>query len=176
MSKQINKRLYKYGVMYALGSSLVFGFFVVMYDLGTGTYRHTLLPNGHCSFFVTQLEYDTIKLVYAITYVIKIVQVAILVAYFIYYYKVNKVLKTVRKMANNDRKHNNFYFKIDLTMGATIRISQMLLPISWYFQTQIGIQIVGLLFFTQQCLIMSLHMCSKKMHRLWKQKLCKTKK
>ena len=166
MSKTINKRLYKFGVMYALGSSLVFGFFVVMYDLGTGTYRHTLLPNGHCSFFATQLEYDTVTLVYAITYVIKIVQVVILVAYFIYYYKVNKVLKNVRKMANNDRKHNNFYFKIALTMGATIGISQILLPISWYFQTRIGIQIVGILFFTQQCVIMSLYVCSKKMRRL----------
>ena len=111
MSKQINKRLYKYGVMYALGSSLVFGFFVVMYDLGTGTYQHTLLVNGHCSFFATQLEYDTIKPLYAIIYVNKIVQVTILMAYFIYYYKVNKVLKTVRKMANNNRKHDNFYFK-----------------------------------------------------------------
>ena len=28
------------------------------YDFGTGTYKHTILPNGHCNCFV-QSEYDS---------------------------------------------------------------------------------------------------------------------
>ena len=96
MTKQINEGLYKYAITYALVLSLIFGFFVVTYDLGTGTYRLTLLPNGHCSF-LAQSEYHTIGLFHAYNYVNKVVQLIILATYFVYYYKLNKVLERVQK-------------------------------------------------------------------------------
>ena len=173
MSKQINRRLYKYGITYALAVALVFGFFVVTYDFATGTYRHALLPNGHCSY-LPQSQYDTLRLFNAYHYGNEIVQIIILTVYFVYYYKHNKALKMVRKMANNDTQKNKFFFKIALTMGATLGIAQVLIPIFWYFDNEIGIRIVSSIFLIQRCIIMSLYMCSKKMHRLWKKKLCNT--
>ena len=53
VTKEINKKLYKYAIRYVLGASILFGIFVVGYDFGTGTYKHTLLPNGHCIHFIT---------------------------------------------------------------------------------------------------------------------------
>ena len=173
MTKQINEGLYKYAVTYTLVLSLLFVFFVVTYDLGTGTYRLTLLPNGHCSY-LAQSEYHTIGLFYAYIYVNKIVQLIILATYFVYYFKLDKALKSVRKMANNNTQQNKLFFKIAITMAATLGISQMLLPLAWYFQSRIGIRIVGLLYFIQHCVIMLLYMCTKKMRRLWKKKLCNT--
>ena len=173
MSKQINKRLYKYGITYALGIALLFGFFVVTYDFGTGTYRYTLLSDGHCSY-LAQSKYITIRLLHAYNYVNEIFQIFILMTYFGYYYKLNKILKGVQKMANKNDSQLNFFFKIALTMAATLGISQILFIISWYFDNQIGIRIAGLFYFIQQFVIMSLYMCSKKMRRLWKQKLCNT--
>ena len=169
MSKQINKRLYEHGVAFTLSISLLFGFFVVTYDFGTGTYRHV-----RCDINTTESEYNTVRLFYTYTYINKIAQIIILTTYFVYYYKVNKVLKNVRKMANNVKKHNDFYFKVALTMGATLGIAQVLLPITWHFDSEIGTQVVSLIFLMQRCIIMSLFMCSKKMRRLWKQKLCNT--
>ena len=174
MSKQINKRLYKYGITCVIGVALLFGFVVVTYDFGTGTYKHTLLPNGHCSY-LAQSQYDTLGLFHAHHYANEITQMILLTVYFVYYYKHNKALKMVRKMANNDTQQNKFFFKIALTMGATLGIAQVLFPIFWYFDNEIGLRIVSLIFLIQRCIIMSLYMCSKKMSRLWKQKLCKTK-
>ena len=66
VTKDINKKLYKYALMYVLGLLLLFAIFVVGYDFGTGTYQHTLLPNGHCSYIV-QSEYNTIVLLHALS-------------------------------------------------------------------------------------------------------------
>ena len=174
MSKQINKKLYKQGITFALSISLLFGFFVVTYDFGTGTYRHILSPNGHCGGDTAESEYNTVRLFYTYTYINKIAQIIILTTYFVYYYKGNKVLKNVRKMANNVKKHNDFYLKVALTMGATLGIAQVLFPITWYFDSKIGTRIASLIWLMQRCIIMSLFMCSKKMRRLWKRKLCNT--
>ena len=119
MSEQINKRLYKYGITYALGITLLFGFFVVTYDFGTGTYRHTLLSDGHCSY-LAQSKYITMRLLHAYNYVNEIVQIFILTTYFGYYYKLNKVLKGVQKMANKNDLQLNFFVKIALTSKAIL--------------------------------------------------------
>ena len=174
MTKYFNNRLYKYGITYVLGLSVLFGFFVVTYDFGTGTYRHALLPNGHCSH-LAQSEYDTKRLLHAYNYVNAIAQAIILTTYFVYFYKLSKVLKGVKKMASKkDTQLNKFFFKIALTMAATLGISEILFALSWNFDNQLGIRIAGLFYFIQQFVIMSLYMCSKKMRRLWKQKLCNT--
>ena len=173
MTQQINEGLYKYAITYTLFVSLIFGFFAVTYDFGTGTYRYTLLPNGHCSY-LAQSDYHTVGLFHAYNYINKVVQLIILATYFAYYYKVNKALKTVHKMANKDTQQNKLFFKIALTMASTLGIAQVLFPIFWYFDNKIGMRIVGLFYFIQQVVIMSFYMCSKKMRRLWKQKMCNT--
>ena len=109
VTEEMNKRLYKYAITYVLGLSLLFGIFVVGYDFGTGTFKHTLLPNGHYSF-VVQSEYNTVGLLHAYGYVNKIIQILLLVAYFVYYFKLNKMLKMVCRMANIDMQQNQLFF------------------------------------------------------------------
>ena len=132
VTKAINQKLYKYGLRYALGSSFIFGFFVVTYDFTTGTHKMTLTQNGSCNIFF-QTEYDTIRLFRAYLYLNEIVQILILTTYFVYYYKVNKLLKTIRDMASiNNNQQQIMFFKIAVTMGATQGISQIIFASSWY--------------------------------------------
>ena len=89
------------------------------YDFGTGMYKRTLLPNGHCSFFVP-LEYNTVRLLYAYSYFNEIIQILFLVASFVYYYKLNKMLTIVHRMpSTNDERRNRLYLRIAIMMAAS---------------------------------------------------------
>ena len=143
--------------MYVLGLLLLFDIFVVGYDFGTGTYQHTLLLNGHCSFFV-QSEYDTTRLLDAYGYVNEIIQISLLVAYFVYYYKLNKMLTIVRHMANTDTDQDRLFLKIAIMMGSSLGISQIALTSSWYFDNELFLNMAGLFFLIQQCAVMLLFM------------------
>ena len=173
VTKEINKKLYKYAVRYVLGLLLLFDIFVVGYDFGTGTYQHTLLPNGHCSFIV-QSEYNTIVLLHAYGYTNEFIQMLLLVTFFVYNFKLNKMLTIVRHMPSTDTQQNRLLFKIALTMGTTLGISQIVFASSWFFDSEFGIQIAGLFIVIQQCVIMSLFVCSKKTSRLCKERFCTT--
>ena len=168
-TKEIDRRFFKYSVFHILGLSLLFGIFVVSYDFGTGTYEHTLLPNGHCSFLV-QSEYNTIVANQTFIYINEFIQTLLLVAYFVYYFKLKKMLTLVPDMANTATRHDRLFLKIAITMGATLGISQVLLASSWYFDTEITLRIAGFFFFIQQCVFMSFYMCTKRMSRLCKKK------
>ena len=173
VTKKINKQLYKKAIRYVLGLLLLFDIFVVGYDFGTGTYKHTLLPNGHCSFFV-QTEYDTTRLLDAYGYVNEIIQILLLVVYFVYYYKLNKMLKMVHHMVSTDTQQNKLFLKIAIMMGASLGISQISLASSWYFDSEMFLNLAEFFFLIQQCVIVCLFMCSKKILRLWKQRCCTT--
>ena len=60
VKKEKKRQFYKHSTRYVLGLLLLFDIFIVSYDFGTGTYKHTLLLDGHCSYFV-QKEYNTFK-------------------------------------------------------------------------------------------------------------------
>ena len=169
-----NKNFYRNSIKYVLGSLLLFNIFIVSYDFGTGAYKYTLLPNGHCSL-IRESQYDTIRIVHANGILNKSLQILSLVVYFVYNYKLNKKLKMVRSLAvNSDREQNRIFFKIAVIMGATIGISQFISIVSWYFERLDIVSIAGLFFIIQQCLIMSLYMCSEKMLQLCKQKFSST--
>ena len=168
-TKEIDRRFYKYSVIHILGLLFLFGILVVSYDFGTGTYKHTLLPNGHCSFLVKS-EYNTIVAQQTFIYINEFIQTLLLVAYFVYYYKLKKMLTTVPDMANTATRHDRLFLKIAITMGATLGISQVLLASSWYFDSEITLRIAGFFFVIQQCVFMSFYMCTKKMSRLCKER------
>ena len=130
VTEEINKKLYKYAVVYVIGLSLLFGISVVCYDFGTGTYKHTLLPNGHCSFF-DQGKYKTLRVTDAYAYLNEIIKIIILAAYFVYYYKLNKMLKMDRHIPNTDTQQNRLFLKIAIMMGASLGISEIVYPLSW---------------------------------------------
>ena len=174
LTKQLNKTLYKYSIIFVLGQLLVFNIFVLSYDFGTGTYEHALLPNGHCSFFVRS-GYDTVGIYHAFGYVYQAIQSLLIITYFIYHYKTNKMLRMVRSMANTDTQQNQLFLKIAITMGATVGISHIIFATSWYLDSEIPLRrISGFFFIIQQCVIMSFYMCTKKMSQLCKKKFCTT--
>ena len=175
VTKQTNRKLYKYSIVYALVTVLLLSIFSLSYDFGTGTFKHTLLPNGHCSILV-QTEYNTIQLFHFYIYINEIIQTLLLVAYFVYYYKYKKMFTIIQNMATSDDiQQNRLFFKIAVTMGATLGLSQVIFASSWYFDNEIGLRISGSFFLIQQCIIMSLYICSKKVSQLCKEKLCITK-
>ena len=168
VTKQLNKQLYKYSIRYTLGLLLLVNIFVVSYDFGTGAYKYTLLPNGHCSF-VIQTEYVTISVVQAINTLGKILQGILLVVYFIYYYRLNRKLKMVRRLASHTNKElNRHFFKIAVIMGATLGISKFVFILSAFVPLQVVGVMVALSLLVQQCVIMVLYMRSKHMRRLCK--------
>ena len=174
VTKEMNKKFYKYAIRYLLILLLLFDIFVVGYDFGTGTYKNTLLPNGHCSFFV-QAEYNTIKLLDIFAYTNEIIKILFLVAYFVYHYKLNKLLTIVRHMPNTDKQQNQLFLKIAIMMSATLGISQMAYPLAWYFGIGALRHLASFFFLIQQCVILSLFVCSKKVSQLCKERFCTTK-
>ena len=140
VTKQHKKQLYKYSIRYVLGLLFLFNIFVVSYDFGTGAYKYTLLPNGHCSF-INQTEYDTIALVQVNNTIGKLLQGILLVVYFVYYYRINRKLKMIRNLASHPNKEQNrLFFKIAVIMGATIGISKFLFIIKTFV---IRMQVIG---------------------------------
>ena len=175
LTKELDKKLHKYSIRYVLGSLLLFNIFIVSYDFGTGKFEHVILPNGHCSF-INPTEYDTIEIAHANNAINKVTQIILLVVYFIYYYKLNKMLKMVRNMvANTNQQQNRMFFKIAVAMGATIGISELIFTYNRFVSQITIVGIVGVLsLFIQQCVILILIMCSKKVSRLCKERFCTT--
>ena len=132
VKKQNKERFYKHSAKYVLGLLLLFNIFIVSYDFRTGTYKYTLLLNGHCSYFV-QTQYKTLRILDAYSYIYEIIQILLLVAYFYNYYKLNKMLKMFRHAERTGTDVNQLFFKIAIMMGASLGISQILLASSWYF-------------------------------------------
>ena len=114
VTKEINTKPYKNSLMYALGSLLLFDIFEVGYDFGTGSYKYTLLPNGHCAF-VIQTEYITLRIIDVYVHVNEVIKMLLIAAFLVYYYKLNKMLTLVRHMPNTDTQQNRLYLKIAIT-------------------------------------------------------------
>jgi len=109
---------------YIFGSLLLFDILIFSYDFGTATFLHVILPNGHCSYF-GQLEYDTRKIPKAYYTINKIIQITLSVVYFVYHCKLDKILKMLHTSALNiDHQQNQLFFKLAVTMAATIGTSQ----------------------------------------------------
>ena len=174
-TKALDKKFYKYSIIYVLGLLLLFDIFIVGYDFGTGTYKHVISPNGHCTYF-DRPGYNALGTAPHINIALnKTIQILLLLVYFVYYYKVNKMFKRIRNMeASTDMQFNRLFFKIGLTMGATIGVSKFLLVLSSFGGQKVILKITGISgFLIQQCVIMILF--SKKILRLCKERFSTTK-
>ena len=128
VKKVQNKQFYENSMKYIFGSLLLCDILIFSYDFGTATFQHVVLPNGHCSFN-DQLENDAVKIAQANNVLNKISQNILLVAHFVYYYKLNKMLRMIRTLAVKvDHQQNRLYFKLAITMAATIGIAQFFKP------------------------------------------------
>ena len=159
VTKEINKKLYKYAIMFVLGASLLFCIFVVSYDFGIGTCIQTLLPNGHCIIFV-QPEYNILRLLDGHGYINEIIKCLLLVAYCVYYYQLKKMVAIINNMPNTDTQQNRLFFEMAIMMGASLGISQIAYPFSWHFDNELLVYMIAHFLFIQLCVI-SLLMRSK---------------
>ena len=96
--------------------------------------------------------------------------------YFGYYYKLNNMLKMIRTLAVKvDHQQNRLFFKLAITMAATIGIAQFFLTYTRLISPTVSAQIVGgLLVPIQRCVILILFTSSKKVLRLYKERFCTT--
>ena len=60
------------------------------------------------------------KLLDIFAYINEIIKIIFLVAYFVYYYKLNKLLTIVRHMPNTDTEQNQLFLKIAIMMGVQL--------------------------------------------------------
>ena len=141
VKKEHNKKFYKNSMKYIFGSLLLFDILIFGYDFGTATFQHAVLPNGHCSYFA---EYHTIEIAQAYNIINKIVQIILLAVYFVYYYKLDKMFTMLRTSTTNvNHQQNRLFFKLAVTMAATIGISQFVYPFTSLISSINAVRIVG---------------------------------
>ena len=134
VKKVHNKQFYKNSMKYIFSSLLLFDILIFSYDFGTATFQHVILPNGHCSFY-GQTVYSTMSIAQAHNTINKIIQITLLVVYFVYYHKLNKILKIVCTLVVTiDHQQNRLHFKLAVTMAAIIGISQVSFAYNWFIK------------------------------------------
>ena len=179
VKKVHNKQFYKNSIRYIFGSLLLLDILIFSYDFGTATFQHVILPNGHCSFY-GQTVYTTMSIAQAHNTINKVIQITLLVVYFTYYYKLNKMLKMVRILAASvDHPQNRLFFKlavtIAVTMAAIVEISQIFFAYNWFIKPLSFVGSIGThSLLIQQCVITFLFTASKTVLQLFKERFCTT--
>ena len=172
--KDTEKRLLKYSMVYIIVLPFLCAILIITYDVGTGTYQHAILPNGHCSY-IPESPYTTISVVYVSHIFNKIMQIIFMAVYFTYYYKLKNALKFVHSIATSNRQKDQLYFKLAVAMAATIGISKFLSVVNYITGQSVLLYFIGtFVLLVQQALIMILLTCSKKMAQLCKERFCTT--
>ena len=166
ISKRTSQFLYRCYLAYAFIALTILFFVTITHDWKTGNIRFTLLPNGHCNF-VYQYPHNKLYLDVAIYVINKLVQIIMLVAYLVYFYKFNVNIADTQIF-------NAWYYrellKIAIAMGATIGLSffiWLFLVFNSKYSYIIGIS-GAVLLLIQQVLITSIFLCTKKMFGLCK--------
>ena len=174
VTREMNRNFFKHSVVYILGLLLLVNIFIVSYDFGTGAFKHVILPNGHCDYF-NGLKYDTARIVSAFNGLNKIIQIILLVVYFIYYYKLNKMLTMVHDMvANTDQQQNRLFLKIAITMAVTIGMFYFTIMFNELVTQAATVGMVSTILLIQQCVIVILIACSKNVSQVCKERFCTT--
>ena len=166
ISKKRSQFLFRCYLAYAFIALILLFFVIITYDWRTGNGRYTLLLNGHCNF-INQYSYNTIFLSDTFIAINKLVQIIMLVAYLVYFYKFHVNIGGTQIL---NVQYNRELLKIAIAMGATIGLSffiWILLIFNSDYSTIIGVS--GTVFlFIQQVMIMSIFLCTKKMFGLCK--------
>ena len=165
ISDQKSKFLLQCYSAYAFITLVLLFFLVIAYDWRTGNGKYTLLPNGYCNF-IDIYAYETIYLGDIIAFINKLAQIAMLIAYLVYFYKSKVSINNPQIFARYSRE----LFKISIAMGAAIGLSFfIMIPLAFFedWQNSEFIAITGIIsFFIQQVLIMASFLSKKKMSYL----------
>ena len=166
ISKKRSQFLFRCYLAYAFIALVLFFFVIITYDWRTGNGRYTLLPNGHCNF-IDQYSYNTLFLSNTFIAINKLVQIIMLVAYLVYFYKFHVNIGGTQIL---NVRYNRELLKIAIAMGATVGLSFFIWAfLIFYSDYSDIISISGVVFlFIQQLMIMSIFLCTKNMFGLCK--------
>ena len=163
-SESREKHFFRQSLMYSFGSLILFGSFILIRDVDTGNGRHTILPSGHCSYWVS--DYDTILIPRTNAAINKMIQIALFIVYLYYYYKLSSGTST-NEVSEAAKKQSRQLFKIAVSFGGTVGISEFI----WLLEFFIGVDYVGgiiavTMLFIQQCVIMTSFMYYSRMSKV----------
>ena len=163
MSNETSKRHFRSYMIYTIGMILLVLLLMICYDMATGNYKDTLLPNGQCGQ-VEVKSYGALAAVFTANGINKIAQLVLFVTYLYYSYKLYKDVSD----AGISNDHLSLMHKIATAMGMLIGLHYFLAVSPAIFSldiTLVGPFIIGA-FLIQQCTIIAILLCTKKVYNL----------
>ena len=163
ISKQTSQCHFRYYVIYTLGSMLLVLFLYICYDVATRNYKSALQANSQCT--VAEIRfYNTLVIPFTVNAINKTAQLMLFFMYLYYTYQLSKDISDAG--VSNDQQ--SLLHKIASVMGAVIGLPHILHVFSTVFHLDpvwIFIAVAGC-FLLQQCLIVVILLCSKKVRNL----------
>ena len=157
-----DKWFFRCSLAYSISLLILFGSFIVARDLQTGNGRYTILPSGHCSYWAS--DYDTMLVPRTNAVINKLFQIALFIVYLCYYYKLST---SITEASEASKKQNRALFKIAISIGGTIGISEFIFLLEVFFAVDyIGGIVATILLSIQQCVIMTSFLYYKRMTKL----------
>ena len=175
ITKELNKKFYKFSMAYIFGSLLLIDIFILSYDIGTAMFQNVILQNGYCDFVVDSSKYKSTVTAYTYNTLNKIIQIILFTVYYVYYYKYKKLCKSFNNVVGTDEEQHRRFFKIAAAIGVTIGFSEFILIFYRLTQAIDSVAIIAAVsLIAQQCVIIILMASSKKIRMLFKKKFCTT--
>jgi len=162
MSKETSQSHFQLYKIYTLGVVLLVVILTITFDVATGNYKDVLLPNGRCVSFDASI-YSTFQIPIIVSSINKIIQ---LVQFITYLYYVNKLNKDISD-AGVSSDQQSLLHKLAIAMAAFIGLASFVFMFLTAFNLAIVIvPFTQALFLMQQCWIVAIFLCSKKVRRL----------
>ena len=162
ISKKDSQRHFQNYAIYSLGTMLLALFLIISFDVATGNYKDTLQQNGRCILFDVN-AYSTLQIGIIFSVFNKIVQVVRFITYLYYTYKIKKDIGGARGSSDV----NPYLHKLAVSMGAFIGLASFLYLLLTVLDPGTAIfPFTQALFLMQQCVIVAIFLCSKKVCRL----------
>jgi len=160
-----SKERFTYYMTYVLGTAMFTLFLMICYDLATGDYKALLQPDGHCVDLYGHPDYGTAQIGLSISAINKMAQFVLFITYLYYMYKLSKNITNPAIL----EKQQPLLRKIGTAMGAVVGLAYLMHIVDAIFKIEpdILVTLIFGLFLTQQCVILAIFMCSKKMRRLF---------
>jgi len=170
MSKETSRCHFRRYMAYTLGAVFLALLLTICFDVATGNYKDTLLPNGQCVSIEIRI-YGTLIISAIFNIINKVVQLVQFINYLYYTYKLNKFVHET----GVSKEYLSLLHKTAVALGAMIGFNQL----AYFIQTSLNHDIKALisvtigLFLTQQCIIVVILLFTKKVQRLCRERFSK---
>ena len=155
------KCFFRCSLVYFFCSLILFGSLIFARDMYTGNGRYTILPSGRCSYWAS--DYDTILIPRTNSAINKLIQITFFIVYLYYYCKLSCSNSTDEAV----RKQSRQLFKIAVSFGATVGISEFIWVLEFFFSVDYITGIIAVtMLFIQQCIIMTSFMYYNRMSKV----------